>query len=342
VSAIANKKKNLPQKLPQRLPKKEPTAEDLFQPPEFTKKKKDPVVVMQPPYHCHCSYKEYPEQKGHFFQVGGELFAANNGYFPVSKDSIEGYFQHLVVATGDQRIALHRVAQYLDLYVNDDIIEMMLTAPDGNITVGKLAQRSRMKQFAGKTYLDTMLEGQSPIQRPEESNAAVSPDDVDTVDPRGPELFGSGFTPQEYQLMLQHYDKLLRQFENADGLQEAIILNLCQIHTAGQIAYINRDMEGFEKMQRLYNQTLKDDRLKARKTDSYVDDEAATWGTLLATVEQFAPGEAYQQPELYKDVNGFEEYMRNTYIRSVANYFGKSDEKDPEYSLTDEEILGDG
>lgn len=337
-------KQKLPKRsTPRNLQKKPPTAEELFQPPDFAKTyKKNPAVVMQPPYHCHCTYKEFPEQKGNFYLVGGEMFAANNRYFPVSKTAMESYFKHVAEATGNDRLAMHRIAQYLDLYVNDNIIDAVLDAPDGKNYVGRLVRQATLKQYSGKTYLDTMLEG-AAFQPPDEPEQDMVEDvEEQELDPRGEELFGSGFTDQEYELMLQHYDKLLKQFENADGLQEAIILNLCQIHTAGQIAYTNRDMEGFEKMQRLYNQTLKDERLKAKKTDNYGDDEAATWGTLLATVEQYAPGEAYQQPELYKDINGFEEYMRNTYIRSVANYFGKADEKDPDFSLTDEEMLGDG
>lgn len=334
-------KEKLPKRsTPRNLQKKPPTAEELFQPPEFAKKyKPNPDVVMQPPYHCHCTYKEFPEQKGNFYQIGADMFAANNGYFPVSKTALESYFKHIAEESGNDRLALHRIAQYLDLYVNDTILDAVLDAPDGKNYVGRLVRQATLKQYLGKTYLDTMLEG--GFQQ-EESEPEVEQEAEGNIDPRAVDLFGSGFTPQEYELMLQHYDKLLKQFENADGLQEAIILNLCQIHTAGQIAYTNKDMEGFEKMQRLYNQTLKDERLKAKKTDNYGDDEAATWGTLLATIEQYAPGEAYQQPDLYKDVNGFETYMRNTYVRSVANYFGKADEKDPDFSLTDEEMLGDG
>ena len=332
-------KNSLPQKLPKRVPKKELTAADTFEPPQFAKRTKNPDVVMQPPYHCHCNYKDYPEQKGNFFQVQGELFAANNGYFPVSKNAMEGYFQHLVQQTGDQRIAIHRVAQYLDLYVNDEIIEMMLTAPDGNITVGKLAQRSRMHQYAGKTYLDTMLEGGSPIieLKPEEPE---KPTLEQTELDRAVELFGIGYAPEEYAILLQHYDMLTKQFDNADGVQDSLMRDLCTTKLMQMQA--RNDPDGYAKLTRLYSDTLKSSGLKTRSVDDTADDEKATWGQFIEQIERFAPAELYQQEELYKDVDGIGDYITRFFTRPTLNYFGKTDEKDPEFSLTDKEVNGEG
>lgn len=330
-------KNSLPKRVPQqKTPKKEPTAADTFEPPKFAKRVKNPEAVMQPPYYCHCNYKDYPEQKGNFFQVGGELFKANNGYFPVSKSAMEGYFQHLVQETGDQRIAIHRVAQYLDLYVNDEIINMMLTAPDGNITVGKLAQRARMSQYAGKTYLDTMLEGQSAItELNKKDDMQVDEDRLD----HAVKLFGLGYEPDEYMILLQHYEMLQQQFENADGVQDSLMRDLCTTKLMQMRA--RGDPDAYTKLTKLYADTLKSSGLKTRSADEYSDDEAATWGQFIAQVERYSPAEIYEKEDLYKDEDGIGDYIRRFFTRSALNYFGKTDEKDPEYSLTPEEI-GDG
>ena len=332
---MANKKPELPKRVTERsTPKRELTAQDTFEPPSFAKKKKDPNVVMQAPYFCHCTYKSYPEQKGNFFLVGGELFVANNGYFPVSKDAIEGYFQHLVQQTGDQRVAIHRVAQYLDLYVNDEIINMMLSAPDGNITVGKLAQRSRMHQYVGKTYLDTMLEGQSAIIELNKKDEEPAIDQA--VISKGMDIFGPGYEPEDYAILMQHYDMLTKQFENADAVQDSLMRDLC---TTKLMQMKNRDdPDAYSKLSKLYQDTLKNSGLKTRTVDDYADDASATWGQFIAQVERYAPADIYEKEDLYKDVDGIGDYITRFFTRSTLNYFGKTDEKDPEFSLTQDEI----
>ena len=317
-----------------------PTAEELFEPPQFAKKTKDPDVVMQAPYHCHCTYKEFPEQKGHFFQVGGELFAANNGYFPVSKDAIEGYFQHIVQQTGDQRIALHRVAQYLDLYVNDEIIDMMLSAPDGNITVGKFAQRCRMKQYAGKTYLDTMLEGGAPGGKAAEIPDGLQDAANTEIDPRAVELFGIGYEPDDYRFLLQHYEMLTKQFSSADSVQDSMIRDLC---TTKLMQMRSRsDPDAYAKMTKLYQDTLKNSGLQTRNSDDSADDDKACFGVWKAQIEQYCPADIYLNDKLFDDVDSVRDYFERFIKRPVINFFSGRKEMDPDYSLTEEEKSGNG
>ena len=317
------------------MPKKGPlTAEELFEPPEFTKKQKDPDVVMQGPYHCHCTYKDFPEQKGNFFQVGGELFAANNGYFPVSKQAIEGYFQHLVQQTGDQRIALHRVAQYLDLYVNDEIIDMLLSAPDGVITVGKMASRARMKKYIGKTYLDTMLEGNSPIV--ELNHKEDEEPEEEKPDPRGEELFGLGYNPREYKILLKHYDMLKKQYPNVDHLQETAIRDQCTTKLM-QIEARN-DPDTYAKMTKLYQEALRNGPLSTLGDNADMTDEKACFGVWRAQIEQYCPADIYLNEKLYDDVDSLKEYFERFILRPIINFFSGRRKLDDEYSLTPEEM----
>lgn len=317
------------------LPKRSPlTAEDTFEPPAFTKKTKDPTVVMQPPYHCHCTYKDYAEQKGNFYVVGGELFAANNGYFPVSKTALEGYYNHLVTETGDVGMALHRVAQYLDLYINDDMIDSIKASNDKN-PISKLAILARKNPNTNKTYLDVMRE-----QRIAEQLRSGKSDEKEQakieVDPRAVELFGIGYEPGEYAILMQHYDMLTKQFENADGVQDSLMRDLCTTKLL-QMQQRN-DTQAYTQLTKLYADTLKNSGLKTRKADEYADDETATWGQFIAQVEKYSPAEIYEKEDIYKDVDGIGDYITRFFTRSTLNYFGKTDEKDPEFSLTPEEI----
>ena len=317
------------------LPKRAPlTAEDTFEPPAFTKKTKDPTVVMQPPYHCHCTYKDFAEQQGNFYAVGGELFAANNGYFPVSKAALEGYYNHLVKDTGDVGIALHRIAQYLDLYINDDMIEIIKNS-DAKNPIGRLAQLARKNPYTNKTYLDVLREQKIAEQLKSGKSDPGEPEEIE-VDPRAVELFGIGYEPGEYAILMQHYEMLTKQFENADGVQDSLMRDLCTTKLL-QMQQRN-DTQAYTQLTKLYTDTLKNSGLKTRTVEDYTDDEAATWGQFIAQVEKYSPADIYEKEDLYRDVDGIGDYITRFFTRSTLNYFGKTDDKDPEFSLTPDEV----
>lgn len=335
----------MPKKLPKReVPRKEPmTTAEAFEPPKFTKRIVRPDVVMQPPYYCHCTFKEFQDQKGNFLKTNGDLFAANNGFFPVSTDAMEMYYQHIVDETGSERIALHRVAQLLDLYINDEIIDAVLAAAAGKNPVGRLCLKSRTKAYADKTYVDTMREEEAARAAAADMISTLRPanvsDDEAESDPRAIELFGIGYRPHEYEILMQHYEMLTKQFENADGVQDSLMRDLC---TTKLLQMQSRnDPDAYAKLTKLYSDTLKSSGLKTRTAEDYADDEAATWGQFIAQVERFSPAELYETPDLYKDVDQIGDYIERFFTRPTLNYFGKTNDKDPEFSLTEEEINGE-
>lgn len=317
------------------LPKRAPlTAEDTFEPPAFTKKTVDPTVVMQPPYHCHCTYKDFAEQKGNFYVVGGELFAANNGYFPVSKAALEGYYNHLVKESGDIGMALHRVAQYLDLYINDDMIESIKASNDKN-PISKLTILARKNPNTNKTYMDVMRE-----QRIAEQLRSGRTDDDDheeiEVDPRAIDLFGVGYEPGDYAFLLQHYDMLTKQFSHADNVQDSMIKDLCATKLM-QMRNRN-DPDVYAKMLKLYQETLKNSGLKDNDSVQDLNDDTACFGTWRAQIEQFCPSIIYKDEKLYDDPDNFKDYLERMILRPVINFFSGRRKLDEEYSLTEEEM----
>ena len=324
-----------PQKMSRTLPKREPlTAEDTFEPPAFAKKTKDPTVVMQPPYHCHCTYKDYQEQQGNFYLVGGELFAANNGYFPVSKDALEGYYKHLVAETGDVGIALHRIAQYLDLYINDDMIETV-KASDARNPIGRLAQLARKNPYNKKTYLDVLKEQRIAAQLKSGSAEPTEAEEVE-ADPRAIELFGLGYEPGEYAILIQHYDMLKKQFPHVDHVQEAAIKDQCTTKLMQIRARNDPDM--YAKMTKLYQESLRNGPLSTLGDNSDLTDDQACFGVWKSQIEQHCPAEIYLNEKLYDDVDSLKEYFDRFILRPIINFFSGRKQLDEEFSLTPEEM----
>lgn len=335
-------KNDVPVKLPKRqLPKRSPlTAEDTFEPPSFAKKTKDPTVVMQPPYHCHCTYKDFPEQKGNFYLVGGELFAANNGYFPVSKTALEGYFKKLYQDTGDLKIALHRIAQYLDLYINDDIIEIIRAADDKN-PVSRLAQVSRKRPYTEKTYIDVMQEERIAEQLRTSSSTADGQQREAEVPERAIELFGLGYEQGDYAILLQHYDTLRKQCRNLDGVKESRLKDMCDTKLMQIKARIRGDVDDYSKLTKIYQDAVKELGLTSNNDEAASNDENLCFGTILNNIEQFCPGEVYTE-SIFDDVDSIKERFERFILRPVKNFFSGTREMDPEYSITPEELSDDG
>lgn len=331
------------------MPRKDPlSARESFTPPTFTFRE-NPTVVWQPPYRCATCDREYDSQERNFYKTHSELYAASNGYGVVCRSCLESYYKHAAEKLhGDEHGALLHIAQMMDWFVSDEIIDDVLAKANAKNPVGQLAMRMNRKGYPEGTYLDSLIQGTVATkrteyitveQRLENEEAKLIDAEEEKVDPRAVDLFGIGYDAREYKILLQHYDMLTKQFVNADNVQDSLIKDLCttklmQMQQRG-------DPDAYVKLTRSYQDTLKNSGLKTRSADEYADDESATWGQFIAQVEKFSPAEFYEQDELYKDVDGIGDYIQRFFTRPTLNYFGKTNEKDPEFSLTDEEINGE-
>lgn len=329
------KKKQLPHKTP-KTPPPPPTAAEKFQPPEFTKKPVNPDVIIQPPYYDLCTAKMYEVQDGNFYTTPSELFAGNTTFYPISKASLDKYYIHLLYKLDhNQEMALDRIAQLMDLYVNDELIATAISASEKKSPVGILVRYCNMVQYRGKTYMDTMIERFEAQEKERKRNAG----EVVDTDKRAIELFGFGYKPDEYAILLQHYEMLTKQFSNADGVQDAMIKDLCDIKVMQMNAKSSGDADGYSKLTKLYQDTLKNSGLKLRSDDTaFSNDENACFGVWRGMIEQHCPAEIYQDTKLFEDVDSVKDYFRRFILRPVINFFSGRNEMDPEYNLTEEEM----
>lgn len=331
-------KKTLPHKTP-KTPPPAPTAAEKFQPPEFTKKPINPDVIIQPPYYDLCTAKMYDVQDGNFYTTQSELFAGNTAFYPVSKTSLDKYYVHILYKVDhDERLALDRMAQLLDLYVDDDLISNVLDASEKKSPVGTLVRYCNMAQYRGKTYLDTLVERTEALAA---EKAIESGDDAESS--RAVELFGLGYEPKDYAILMQHYDMLTKQFSNADGVQDAMIKDLCDIKLMQMKAKARQSgADEYSKLTKLYQDTLKNSGLKLRSDEAgFSNDENACFGVWRGMIEQYCPAEIYKDTKLFDDVDSVKEYFKRFILRPVINFFSGRNEMDPEYNLTEEE-LNDG
>ena len=295
---------------------------------------------------CACCAKYFDDQKGNFFQIDSDLYSANNHYVTICKSCCESYYLHLLdIVHGDERWAIHRIAQMLDLYVSDDMIDAVLAAPDGKNTIGRLFQKSHLKPNAGKSYTDTSL-----LLREQANAASIALDEQATpqdeseasevvIDQRAVRIFGSGCEPADYAAMLEHYDSLASQFDTGDVVQNSLIKDLCQIKVLQQKAYVRGDMDTFDKATKLYQQTMKTSGLQPRQDNSDAfDDDKACFGVWKGQIEQYCPADIYKDKQMFADVDKVKEYFERFILRPVCNFFSGERHMDPEYSLTPEEM----
>lgn len=320
------------------MPRKGPlSASESFVPPEFARE--DTTKVWQKPYRCSCCNREYDSQQGNFYKTRSDLYSAANGYATVCKKCLDSYYTHSVaLLRNDEHQALLHIAQMLDWYVSDQLIDDILANPSTKKPVGELARRLSIKGAPEGTYLDAIVDGVVSVSTVVSDDAAAEPEQRE-ADPRAVELFGPGYDPEEYDILIQHYDMLAQQFPTVDYVQDSSLKDLCFNKL---LQYQSRgDPDKFVKLVKSYQETLSSTGLKQKSVSDYADEESATWGQFIAQVERLSPADLYEQEELYKDMDGIGDYIQRFFTRSTLNYFGKTNEKDPEYSLTDEEINGD-
>lgn len=292
-------------------------------------------------FRCCCCGAEFYVQKDRFFKSDHPFWNANNGYMPVCRDCIEGYFLTLCSKCGDEAKALDRVAQIFDLYIDQNIIDVVLR--DKGKYVSRLLQRTRMRQYASKTYMDAMVEN-SNRGLTSRANMPDIEESEELSEERRQELidrFGLGYESDEYALLDQHYKMLTTQYSNADGVQDALIKDLCTIKILQMRAMKKGDADGYEKFTKLYHSTLKAGGLKTRSDDTdFANDENICWGTFLRDVEQFTPAEVYKDKSLFDDVDSVKDYFKRFILRPFVNFFSGSRKMDDEYSIGTESSEG--
>lgn len=302
--------------------------------------KKDTKKAPKEFFCTHCG-KDFSVRKGNFFASQSPIFE-NEGYLPICRRCLNNLYEFYADKFGSERDAVKRICMKFDIYFSDEIYEIArkLVTKERSI-IACYVSKCNLTQYKDKTF-DTTLdeENNTTIQDEEDLEKISTQSSVPTQ--KAIKFWGFGYEPEEYKMLEEHYKMLTLQFSNADGIQDALIKDLCIIHIFKQRAIKEQNFDDVDKFMKLYQQTMKTGGLKPRNSDDGIADENAVWGTFIRDVELYSPADIYKDKTMFKDFESVKDYFERFILRPMKNFFTGQTIQDEEYSVGVEGLAEDG
>ena len=291
-------------------------------------------------YKCCTCGKKYTKQSGNFSYSQSPLYKGNNSFLPICNNCLENLVEQYTELLGSQNEAIKRVCLHWDIYFSESLL---------NSTKKIDANRSRIKCYVkncnlhpncGKTY-DTYLreikdDTIDSFEELERIKTEAELNDEVAVSDRTVKRWGLGYSETEYQMLNDHY-KVLKDKIGDDDVKDSLIKDLCEQHILKYRARQDKDYDRYEKMSKLYQQTLSTVDLKPKNTEKNVisNNPDECWGVFQQIVENYSPAEFIKEKDkkVFKDYNEQDEYYRRFIIRPTENLLNGTTTMDEEYSI---------
>lgn len=287
-------------------------------------------------YKCHWCGKRCRGLDKNFPASQSELYAGWDYHLPICRKCIEKLYEHYVRAyDGDENAAIRRICSKYDIYYSEDIVNSALVGRSCQKSpISVYLSRSCLNQYKGKTF-DTTLD--------EERLAKVSliaedePEEVTRKSARNIKRWGTGYTEEEYEMLNEHYKLYKDSIDENNATQIALLNDLCEQYVLKMRARQNGDIDRYEKVSKLYQQTLGSASLKPKSTaDQVSNNPDECWGNFIKTVETMSPAEYFEDKSIFKDYDEQDEYYRRFVERSTNNLMNGTSIMDDEYSIKDD------
>lgn len=289
-------------------------------------------------FECVCCGKHFKLQKGNFPHTLSPLYAANGGYMPICKKCVDGYYDQLVeYFSGNEEKAIDRICQIADWYYLDDIWASTRKISADRSRVGAYPSKMVLSHWKerGTTYLDTIRDRASVVVQSYDDFEEMRDQGETGISKRQVNEWGIGFEESEYRLLDEHYKSLQKSIDTKDIVQDTLARDLCEIKVQQVRARNKNDVDTFQKLTKLYQDTLKSANLKVRNAElDAANDDQACWGVFVRDIEEHTPGDVYQDRSLFMDVDGIKSYFERFVTRAVKNFFGGTRIMDHEFQVT--------
>ena len=292
---------------------------------------------------CHCG-ESLPVKD---FYISYSSFYVN-GHLPICKNCFNRLTKLYLEEENykSSKKAMQRMCMAFDIYFDEDLFDRCDVKEDFTVVIGNYMKRLNMTQYKGKTFEDTLkktnvLSGdRKPVK---EKRVAVvdqygNEDTKVKINPKDIERWGVGLDPDDYGALNSHYKYLKNSNPDCDSNQEIFIHDLCYIKMQQMKAMREGRVDDFNKLTESYRKSFTQAALKVVR-DTNTQDEA-TFGVNIDMIEKYTPAEYYKDKTLYKDFDGFGEYMERIVLRPLRNLMHGTKDRDFEYYVRDEEEEG--
>lgn len=279
---------------------------------------------------CTACGAEFTTQEGNFLKSTSDLFAGNNGYVPFCMECVEKYYMEklLPALDYDERRAIEMICAICDWVYDDDAFDMAKKAQEatGGIMTSLYASRRRLRaiKLKGDVYLDTI------IKRREDAARLGTSSDIDTlrqeaieapkpVDPAIVKLFGTGYTPEEYEFLDEQYRDWTDRYDCQTKAQEELFKNLSVAQLNIRIAQESRHAKSSAEAFKAFRELMDTAKITPKQNGDDTLAETNTFGTLIKKWEDERPIPE-PAPE-WEDVDGIKKYMSTWFFGHLCKMF---------------------
>lgn len=304
--------------------------------------------VLLRPHKCCCCGKRYVHQKGNFSYNSSDLYGGNNNYLPICNSCVEKEYNSYIAELGNELEAVHRVCLHWNMYFNINIYKMCKKQASNASLIRLYVARLNMTQYTGKTYDTYLLEQEGKESNLKEIDVDSGEDDESPVKPSTMDLFGTGYTQEEYLYLQEQYEDWTQRYECETKSQELIFKNISINDLMSHKAAINGDADTVNKCHQALSKLLADGNLKPSQNNELDNIAQESFGVLIERWEENEP--IPEVKEEWKDVDNIKLYIevfflghlckmmkiKNRYSQIYDEYMAKYTVTKPEYDEDDE------
>lgn len=291
-------------------------------------------------YKCCTCGKKYTKQSGNFSYSQSPMFKGNNSFLPICNNCLENLVKQYTELLGSQNEAIKRVCLHWDIYFSESLLNSTKKIDANRSRIKCYVKNCNLQQHAGKTFDSYLREIKDDtidsFEELERIKTEAELNDEVAVSDRTVKRWGLGYNETEYQMLNDHY-KVLKDKIGDDDVKDSLIKDLCEQHILKYRARQDKDYDRYEKMSKLYQQTLSTVDLKPKNTEKNVisNNPDECWGVFQQIVENYSPAEFIKEKDkkVFKDYNEQDEYYRRFIIRPTENLVNGTTTMDEEYSI---------
>lgn len=268
-------------------------------------------------YKCTCCGKEYNKQVNNFPTSNSVLFAGNNGYLPFCKNCVDNFYRQLVsYYSNNEDKAIEHCCWTFDWFYDKDLVEMMRKSNKEKSRVLVYPSKMNMTQIKAKgtTYLDT-------VKRKYNNRVTSASGDIDgysegdeegTVPEGAVKMFGTGYTPNEYQYLMDEYQSWITRHECKTKSQEEIFKNICRAQVAVQRAQRDGSTKEISDATKMLQDLMQSAGIKPTQNNDNTLSDQNTFGTLIKKWETEKP--ISEPAKEWEDVDGVKKYIDTFFL----------------------------
>lgn len=278
------------------------------------------VYIDERPHYCSCCGKEYDKLSGNFTPTRSPLYAGNGGYSTVCNACRDGWFDTVFQATGSEEAAIELACQVFDL-TYDPALTSYENNKDGHTRFGSYITRLNLAQARkskGITYTDGFKESFMKKRTDVRSEAY--------------RLFGRKYAPSEYEDLMAFYDDVVEYYGTPDSSQTAsVYAALAQLEYQRVLAGKGSPKDLTDIVKQKLDLVSK----MGLKPKDESEAGSSELGSLIRSIEDYAPAEYYADKKRYRDFFGIGKYIERFILRPMRNMMLGTRDEDEEFSVGD-------